>query len=39
MKLLLERVDESCVRHVLGELIDEMEKAVEERRKRSAKVI
>ncbi|MCE4599338.1 MAG: hypothetical protein F7C81_03975 [Desulfurococcales archaeon] len=39
MKLLLERLDDSCVQGPLRELINEMEKALEEKKKKTVKVI
>ena len=38
-RLLMERVDDDCVRPVLGELLDELRKALEAQRARTRKVI
>jgi large subunit ribosomal protein L24e len=39
LKLLLERLDEDVARRVLRELVDELKKSIEEKRRSRAKVI
>ena len=39
LRLLLERVDDSCVRPVLKELVDELARSLELKRKKTRKVI